>query len=158
MDRQQIVSRVKPYGLGIVPDREQFEYIDPRNEPATEARWRPVLERLGIRILGIRDVPSQPLRIEVDSVDWELRPMGNETYNVPESVYHCIRATEAEGVPFAYWLWGEEQFTRPKFQPVREPTPVRSAPRQRDRDPIVIGVIPTAPNRGIWCLLGKWFH
>ena len=82
--------------------------------------------------------------------------MGNREYNVPESVYHRIRAVEAEGVQFAYWLWGEEQFARPNsnlFQKV----PVRSTPQQ-DLDPIVIGVIPTAPNRGIWCLLGKWFH
>jgi hypothetical protein len=25
-------------------------------------------------------------------------------------------------------------------------------------DPIVIGVIPTAPNRGLWCSLGAWLH
>ena len=25
-------------------------------------------------------------------------------------------------------------------------------------DPIVIGIIPTGPDEGLWCVLGKWFH
>ena len=153
----ELQRKEKPYGLGVVPDKELFEYTDPRNEPATEARWRPVLEQLGIVILGIRDVPSQSVRITVDGIDWDVALMDNDiVYDVPPSVYHCIMAAEAKEIPFAYWLWGEEQFARPKFQPIRETVPVRSVPRKRD--PIVIGVIPTAPNRGIWCLLGKWFH
>ena len=28
----------------------------------------------------------------------------------------------------------------------------------RNLDPIVIAVIPTAPNRGLWCSLGAWLH
>jgi hypothetical protein len=105
--------------------------------------------------------------------------MGTGVYDVPESVYHRIRAAEAAGIPFAYWLWGEEQFSRPTFRPVREPLPARAirlggeaaavlgtlaAPLGRlvtvlaSIDPIVIGVIPTAPNRGLWCSLGAWLH
>jgi len=157
MDRpKQVATRAKPYGLNVVPDKEMFEYTDPRNEAAVEARWRPALERLGITILGIRDVPPQLGRITVDGVEWELERMGNREYSVPESVYHCIRSAEAEGIQFAYWIWGEEQFTRPKFQPIQEKQPARAT--YQEIDPIVIGVIPTAPSRGIWCLLGKWFH
>src|SRR5436190_21350592 len=111
--QKQIATRAKPYSLGVVPDREQFEYTDPQNEAATQARWQPVLDRLGIKILGIRDVPTEPVRVNVDGIDWDLKRMGDAEYTVPESVYHRIRAAEAEEVPFAYWLWGEEQFPRP---------------------------------------------
>ena len=158
MDRRKpVTTREMPYGLAVVPNRELFEYTDQRNEAATEARWRPVLERLGIVILGIRDVPAQLGRITVDGIEWELELMGNREYNVPSHVYHRIQAAEAAEIPFAYWIWGEEQFTRPKFRPIQE-TRTEPTPPQTVLDPIVIGVIPTAPNRGIWCLLGKWFH
>lgn len=153
---REVALRQRPYGLGLVPEKEISEYTDPRNEAAIEARWRPVLDRLDIRMLEIRDVVSQPVRINVDGIDWDIAPMGSGPYNVPQTVYHRIRAAEAEGIPFAYWMWGEEKLTRPTFQPIREPVPVRSASPKRD--PIVIGVIPTAPNRGIWCLLGIWLH
>ena len=148
-------ERERPYDLGISPDHNLFEYTDPRNEEATLVRWQPALKRLHIPILGVRDVPSEPVRVIFEGIEWILSRMGNKTYDVPESVYHTIRSAEAEGVPFAYWLWGEEQFARPTFRPIPEPEPERST---RKRDPIVIGVIPTAPNRGIWCLLGKWLH
>jgi hypothetical protein len=155
--RKPVAARAKPYGLNVVPDSGLFEYTDQRNEAETEARWRPVLEQLGIMILGIRDVPSQLGRITVDGVEWELERMGDREYRIPQSVYHCIRSAEAAGIHFAYWIWGEEQFTRPRFVPIQEEA--RPVPRTRKEiDPIVIGVIPTAPNRGIWCLLGKWFH
>ncbi len=153
--RELVATRERPYNLGIASNKNLYELTDPRNEEATLARWQPVLHRLNIPILGTRDVPSQQVRFSYDGIDWQLSRMGTQTYNVPESVYHRIRAAEAEGVPFAYWLWGEEQFVRPTFQPIPEPTLVRGT---RKRDPIVIGVILTAPNRGIWCLLGQWLH
>jgi hypothetical protein len=165
--------------MDLLPDKEGVEYRDPRNEAATEARWAPVLERLGIPILGVRDVPAEAVRLDLDGITWELVPMGTDVYDVPESVYHRIRAAEAAGIPFAYWLWGEECFSRPTFRPVREPLPARAirlggeaaaalgtlaAPLGRlvtvlaRIDPIVIAVIPTAPNRGLWCSLGAWLH
>ncbi len=154
--RQQIALKERPFDLGLAPEREHLEVRDPRNEAATEARWQPVLERLDIEVLGIRDVPTQPVRVEVHGVIWEVAPMESRVYHVPESVYHRIRAAEAAGIPFAYWVWGEEQFARPTFQPTPEREQVRPLPR--GRDPIVVGIIPTAPNRGVWCLLGLWFH
>jgi hypothetical protein len=176
---RQVALREQPYGLDLLPEKERVEYGDPRNEAATEARWAPVLERLGIPILGVRDVPSEAVRLDLDGITWELVPMGSGVYDVPESVYHRIRAAEAAGIPFAYWLWGEERFSRPAFRPVREPLPARAvrlsgeaaavlgtlaAPLGRlvtalaSIDPIVIGVIPTAPHRGLWCSLGAWLH
>ena len=56
---RQVALREEPYGLDLLPDKERVEVSDPRNEAATEARWAPVLERLGIPILGVRDVPSE---------------------------------------------------------------------------------------------------
>src|SRR5438309_6372407 len=162
---RQVALREEPYGLDLLPDKERVEVSDPRNEAATEARWAPVLERLGIPILGVRDVPSEAVRLDLDGITWELVPMGTGVYDVPESVYHRIRAAEAAGIPFAYWLWGEERFSRPTFRPVHEPLPARAirlggeaaailgrlATALASLDPIVIGVIPTAPNRGLWC-------
>ena len=164
--RERVISRERPYDLGIVPDNRQFEYTDPRNEEATLARWQPVLERLNILILGVRDVPSEPVRVTVDGIEWLLSRMGNKRYDIPESAYHTIRAAQAAGVPFGYWLWGEEQFDRPEFYPQKPKNASWKSSLERSwnewqeklSDPIVIGVIPTAPNRGIFCLLGKWFH
>ena len=179
VERREVALREQPYRLGLLPDKERVEYGDPRNEAATEARWAPALERLGIPTLGVRDVPSEAVRLDLDGITWELAPMGTGVYDVPESVYHRIRAAEAAGIPFAYWLWGEERFSRPAFRPVREPLPARAirlggeaaavlgtlaAPLGRlvtvlaSIDPVVIGVIPTAPNRGLWCSLGAWLH
>jgi hypothetical protein len=147
MDRQQAVAR--PYGVGLVSDTDIFEYLDPQNAAAVAARWRPRLEQLGARVLGTADVPNQPTRFFLDGIDWEVAPLDPaRTYDVPATVFHRVRAAEAAEVPFAYWLWGEEQFARPTFRPVEEPK----------RDPVLIGVIPTAPNRGIWVCLGVWLH
>ncbi len=49
--QKQVAAREKPYDLNVVPDSEVFEYTDPRTEAATEARWRPVLNRFGIGCL-----------------------------------------------------------------------------------------------------------
>ena len=82
---RHVALREQPYGLDLLPDKERVEYGDPRNEAATEARWAPVLERLGIPILGMRDVPSEAVRLEIDGFEWELVPMGTGVYDVPVS-------------------------------------------------------------------------
>jgi hypothetical protein len=181
--RRKTLASNPPYpGVAVLPDATHFEASDPRNEQATVDRWRPVLERHGATILEVENIPTSGMRVEVDGITWELEPMyPQKTYDVPESVYHRIRALAAEGVPFAWWVWGEEKFSQPNFtptpaaQPANAPSwsdattiplpPVQSrpAPRPRptaprQRDPIVVGIIPTGPNRGVWCLLGKWFH
>jgi hypothetical protein len=164
--KEQLALAESPYGLAVVPEHEIVEYTDLRHEEVRLARWRPVLDRLGIEILGVRDVPSTPTRLTVDGIDWDLVPMGDGVYSVPPSVYYVIRAAEAAGVPFGHWLWGEERFARPSFQQNpgrtvrsgRSNAGLLSAVGRALRDPIVIGVIPTAPGRGMWCLLGRWFH
>jgi hypothetical protein len=164
--RERVAIRERPYDLEIAPDNQLYEYTDPRNEQATIERWQPVLEKLGIPILGVRDVPDEPVWVMVDGVQWELKRMKTSEYQVPETTFHLIRAAEAANVPFAWWIYGEEQFDRPQFRPIQkqQSRSLRSRFEEtydavRDTlDPCVIGVIPTAPNRGIWCLLGKWFH
>ncbi len=44
------------------------------------ARWRPVVERLGIKVLGIFDIPMLPVKASIDNTLWELRRRGNENY------------------------------------------------------------------------------
>ena len=152
----------RPYGSGFVPRHDSFEMSDPRHEAATQARWEPILTRIGIPVLGVRDLPTAPVRVTVEGIAWEVRlldPSG--TYELPPHVYNRVRAAEAAEVPFAWFLWGEEQFAHPTFTP-RQPTRKQAAasPRRKRRflDPLLIGVIPTAPGRGVWCLLGIWLH
>ena len=112
-------------------------------------------------MLGIREVPPKSLRLDLDGITWELGPVGSTERQVPAEVFHRWRALEAAGVPFLWWLWGEEQPARPQFRPLLQSTPRPASwavPPVPQRDPIVIGVIPTAPGRGVWVLIGRWFH
>lgn len=158
---EQLALAEQPFGLELLPDHTIFEYRDPRNEDATVARWKPTLDRFGIDVLGVRDIPSGQTRFTVDGIEWDLRVLNGGVHSVPSPVYHRIRSAEAAGIPFGYWIWGEEQFSQPTFVPdpglartSRTPVPAIGD----ERDPILIGVIPTAPNRGVWCKLGAWFH
>jgi hypothetical protein len=168
-----VARRASPYGLAILPEKDNHEYTAPGNEAATEQRWRPTCERHGAAMLGIRDLPTERVRLVLDGMPWILEPLGQGERQVPAEVFHRWRALEAEGVPFQWWLWGEEQPQRPKFRVLPDAGATQStqwaqrsrlAPtQQRDwatpqRDPLVIGVIPTAPSRGVWVLLGRWFH
>ncbi|WIG58315.1 MAG: hypothetical protein OJF49_001060 [Ktedonobacterales bacterium] len=157
-----IARRASPYGLAVLPERDTYEYTDPCNEAAVEQHWRPICEDHGATVLGIRDVPTTPVRLTLDGIEWELAPFGTAERDVPAVVFNRWRALEGANVPFFYWLWGEEQPLRPKMRPLPETTEARPsswtdrlAPL---RDPIVVGVIPTAPGRGLWVLIGKWFH
>lgn len=169
-----LARRASPYGLAVLPEKEVYEYTDPRNEAAIDRRWRPICERHGAAVLGIREVPTSPVRVELDGIPWRLEPLGTTERAVPAEVFHRWRALEAEGVPFLYWLWGEEQPQRPNLRPLPASGAaklgaglVQSARRLLTwsgdmvgflSDPVVIGVIPTAPGRGLWVLLGRWFH
>jgi hypothetical protein len=181
-ERLGLARRASPYGLAVLPEQDTYEYTDSRNEEVVERRWRPVCERHGAAVLGVRAVPTDPMRIDLDGIQWELRALdATEERGVPSEVYHRWRALEAESVPFYYWLWGEELPVRPRFQPLSTTNAARPATRVTPpaartatwserlntwlddaaailRDPIVIGVIPTAPNRGLWVLIGRWFH
>jgi hypothetical protein len=166
--QEQIALSERPYDTALVPNQAIHEYSSARNEAAVRARWEPTLARLGVELLGVRDVPEQPTIVMVDGVKWTLERMRDDTYTVPSDVYHRVRAAEAAGVPFAYFLWGEEQFDRPMFRMAdggaggsssgRGTRPRQPAWFERALDPILIAVIPTAPNRGLWCKLGAWFH
>lgn len=158
----KLARRESPYGLAILPEKDQYDYTDPQNETAVQHRWQRLCEQHGAAILGIRDVPTSTMYVRLDGVVWELGPLGTAERAVPAEVFNRWRALEAAGVPFFYWLWGEEQPQRPNFRQL----PVTATPRPdsgndwftQRRDPIVIGVIPTAPQRGLWVLLGRWFH
>jgi hypothetical protein len=165
MDEQaqkELAQRASPYGLALLPETQPYEYTDPQNETAVQRRWQRRCEKHGAAILGIRDVPTQPIWVQLDGIRWLLGPMGNEERGVPAEEFNRWRALEAEGIPFYYWLWGEEQPQRPNLRPLPERATSRlasgSAPLTRPRDPIVIGVIPTAPHRGLWVLIARWFH
>ncbi len=146
------IQAEQPYGLTLSPEKGLFEVGSLLNETATEERWRALLERHGAQALGIRDVPTEPYRCEINGIEWVLERMTARTYQLPEAVYHRILALEAAGVRFAYWLWGEEQFPKPIF------APQTVQPAEQQRDPVVIGVIPTGANRGVWVLCGIWLH
>jgi hypothetical protein len=131
----------RPYGYGFVPRHDYVEMSDPRNEAATQARWEPILKCIGITVLGVRDLPTAPVRLTVEGIEWEVRilhPSG--TYELPPHVYNRVRAAEAAEVPFAWYLWGEEQFARPTFT-TRQPTRKQGAAslwhKRRLIDPIL---------------------
>jgi hypothetical protein len=158
---RSLARRASAYGLATLPAKDQHEYTDPHNEAVVEHRWRSVCERHGAAVLGVREVPTRTLRLDIDGITWELGPVGSAERQVPQEVFHRWRALEAEGVPFLWWLWGEEQPQRPQFRPLPQATSRPDSwqvPAAPQRDPIVIGVIPTAPGRGVWVLIGRWFH
>ena len=178
--RVALARRSAPYGLAVLPEPDMYEYTDPHNEVAIERRWRPVCEQHGAAILGVRDVPAHPVQLELDGIRWQLEPLGTAERAVPAEVYHRWRALEAAGVPFFYWLWGEELPERPRFTPLPASSHSPAVSRRRPNgvhlrtvgdqlsawldealtklDPLVIGIIPTAPGRGLWVLIGRWFH
>jgi hypothetical protein len=152
----------RPYGYGFVPRHDSFEMSDPRHEDGTQARWEPILTRIGITVLGVRDLPTAPVRVTVEGIAWEVRMLPpSDTYELPPHVYNRVRAAEAAEVPFAWFLWGEEQFALPTDttqKPTRKQGAASPGRQQRSLDPMLIGVIPTAPGRGVWCLVGIWLH
>jgi hypothetical protein len=169
---QQIALGDRPYGVGLLPDKALFEFYDPRNEAATKERWHPILERIGIcdhqaekgcGIVGVRDMISSPTEITFREQLWRIAPMDlTVPHRVPEYVRHRVLAAEAAGIPFAYWIWGKEVSPpKPKLvtqfhQKARTAGAAKSWLRKLD--PCLIAIIPTAPNRGIWCSLGEWFE
>jgi hypothetical protein len=227
---ERVGVAASPYGLKLVPEKGLYELFDPRNEAAIVAQVTPALERLGIRPIAVNELPTQPMQIIVDGVTWDVAPMDLESksYRVPSSVFIRTKEAEAAGISFGWFLWGEEQFAQPRFEPVArlarsEPVarmvrsdtfaPLRRAVRRPHWgklvlgvaaacgvaaliplllvvgkalvaaitaivitageiavglaigalvlgavDPILIGVIPTGPNRGLWCVLGTWYH
>ena len=163
MDEQtqhELARRAAPYGLATMPESRRTALTDEQYERDIQQRWQRTCERHGAAILGIREVPTRPQLVQLDGIRWELGPLGTDERAVPVDVFHRMRALEAAGVPFGYWLWGEELPQRPHLRPLPEPTHTPSGGNwpSRQRDPLLIGVIPTAPGRSLWVLLGRWFH
>jgi len=156
----------------FTPDRRYLEYDDPENEAATEARIRPLVEPHGAKILGVYDLPAAGTQIIHDGIPWELSVLDGGNHPVPQSVLRRLNAVEAAGVNFMWFVWGEEQPVRPQFTSFPDDEPVSSRSRTKNwkqalwdafesdtwRDPLLIGVVATGPRRGVWVLLGKWFH
>lgn len=158
--QQELARRAAPYGLATMPASKRTALTSEQYERDIQQRWQRACERHGAAILGIRDVPTHPREVQLDGIRWELGPLGTDERAVPADVFHRMRALEAAGVPFGYWLWGEELPQRPHLRPLPEPTHAPSGGNgpSHQRDPLLIGVIPTAPGRGLWVLLGRWFH
>lgn len=154
-----VARRAAPYGQPAVPANDLHEHPTEQDELAIQRRWQRICEQFGARILGIRDVPTSPVLAKLDGIFWELAPIGTTEREVPAEVFHRWRALEGKDVPFLYWLWGEEQPQRPNLRPLPE---LRTVPWRRAsvplRDPVLIGVIPTAVGRGVWVMVGKWLH
>jgi hypothetical protein len=74
-------------------------------------------------VSGIRDVPTRSQELVLDGMRWQLGPLGTDERTVPADVFNRVRALEAAGVPFGYWLWGEELAQRPNLRPLPKPTP-----------------------------------
>lgn len=155
---RRVAQRAAPYGLAVVPAKDLHEHPTEQDELAVQRHWQPICEELGAVILGIRDVPTGPVPVKLDGILWELGPMGTTERWVPMETFHRWRALEGKNVPFLYWLWGEEQTQRPNFRPLSETRTVSWSGSTPKRDPLVVGVIPTAPGRGVWVLVGKWLH
>src|SRR6185312_8302363 len=99
-----LARRASPYGLALQPETDTYEYTNPQNEAAVQQRWQRTCEQHGAAILGIRDVPTQPVWVQLDDVRWLLGPLGSAEHWVPAETFHRWRALEAAGVPFFYWL------------------------------------------------------
>ena len=119
---------------------------DPRNMYQIEAQWRPVLDRAEVQTIGVRDIPSQPERIQESGSEWIIKTLNDdEICDIPPKTNQRIQAVEKEGLIIDCWILMEEQ-----IPPVPEP--------ERDYDPILVGVIRTGSNRGVWCVFGRWKH
>ena len=163
-------------------DPSLYEYTDPRNEAAVVARWAPVLKDLGVQPLTVRDVPQTAQQLEIDGIPWNVEPLTTGEVTVPPTVFKRIHQMQEVGIPLAYWLSAEEQFPQPTFRlgeerearphtptggtranearrrPLAVPRPMRAIALPEHGDPLLLGVIPTAPYRGLWVVVGKWFH
>jgi hypothetical protein len=120
----------RPHGVAVRPRTDRYEMSDPRTEQATLERWQPLLTGLGIPVIGLRDLPTGVQRLELDGITWTVeRCDPNRTYEVPQSVNDRMLAARAAQVPFAWWLWGEEQFdslsvtVNPALRESRNPIP-----------------------------------
>jgi hypothetical protein len=148
---QTLARRASPYGLALLPDTQRYPSAEPPSEAAIQRRWQRRCEELGGAILGIRDVPTEPVVAQLEGVRWLLEPLGARERWMPAHLFNQVRGFEGADVPFKFewWLWGEEQRPHPSFRPFPDPAAQR-------RDPLLIGVIKTGLRRGLWVLVARW--
>lgn len=127
----------------FVPDDGIHEYTRVDLETSAVARWRPILDKHEATIIGVRDLPTSRGRLDINQVTFLVTRAESREYPVPGSVYARIRGLEDFGICFDYWLWAEHKI------------PFGAG---LEANCLLIGVIATAPHRGIWCLLGKWLQ
>jgi hypothetical protein len=126
-------------------------YQDPNNDLRNmlpiEARWRPTFDHVGIQTIGMRDIPLSPTRIWVGDKEWMVSHLGdNVSIEVPSETLARKETLEGVGLVIDYWILMEEQ---KKHTYVPKPTPITL---------VLVGVIGTDKNRGIWCIFGRWVH
>lgn len=165
---RELALKESPFNLKLVTDPTHMEYRKVENEGLVLSRWKPIVEKHGAKVWGIEDIPTKSYVLKIDDINWEIGQMNpTQTYYVPDEVFNRLRALESQGIPFGYWLWGEELLSRnqPSIRPNSELMQQLMVMRletirqpQRLGDPILIGVIPTAPNRGVWVQIGAWLH
>lgn len=146
-DSADSVARVRltppPDVRSLQPDAALREYTDPNLETTAVTRVQPVLEKHGAVLIGIREVPLASTRMEINRLHWAVSRHRSDEYRVPPSVYDRVEALDDDGIAFDLWLWAEN----------RIPFGVSV-----NTNCMLIGVITTVPDRGIWCLLGKWLQ
>lgn len=134
-------SMVPPH---LMPDDQLFEYTDPALETAQIARWQPVFDRHQVIVIGLRDVTANDTHLEMNSVRWKVSHLDDSKHIVPQSIFRRVEALQAEGVPFNWWLWAEHRLP--------------AAQHTFSCHILLIGVVATGDDRGVWCLLGKWLQ
>lgn len=151
---------------------EVYEWDDPKNAQSVLANCQKILSPFGVNVLGIRPVPGTTLeRHEAGGMSWDIARIVRGTYYLPDSVFSRLEELEQNRIFFKYYIWMEEVTYSPLqgreislFVPNQESTSLKfvKIPEpviEKSRiDPILVGVMPTAPNKGVWCIVGKWFH
>ncbi len=173
-------------GPNFHPIRTHVEFDDPRNEQVTLQRVTQLVTPHKAVVLGVFDIPQEGTRIEYLGFPWALSVLtGDVKKPIPQSVMQRLNAVEAAlGTEFMWFIWAEElpPQGRPRFTVDHSLTESKAAlpatyKQQKQyqhyltaikraeeaweteqRDPMLIGVTPTGPNRGVWVLLGRWFR
>ena len=155
-------------GPTLVIDPSLYEYTDPRNEAAVVTHWAPVLASIGAQVLGVRDVPQRPHQIDLDGIPWTVELLTEGRHRVPASAFERISQASELGIPITYWLRAKEHVPQPTFEPGEpRPAPARQPVRRRlaplrtvalrpQGDPLIYGVIATAPYRGLFAVFAKY--
>jgi hypothetical protein len=140
-----------PFGLKEIQLDDLSEHYTSKYEVAFKAMWVPVLEHRVLEIWDIKNVPIQSIETDIAYnmrlSRWSITPMDTKVvYDVPPSSKERIESLK--DIPFQFFLIAKEIRV---IQDYSRPTLSGSL-----RDPLIIGIIPSAPLRGLYCVLAKW--